>query len=104
MNWPWLRNPALASSIDIPAGSMVFTRANWFAFLEIFAEIAFGSNEAVVGEATGLELLDTAVEVDSVADTGSVVPPRPVPPAFAVASDDVALLPPRCGVDAPRPV
>jgi hypothetical protein len=28
MNCPWLRNPALASSIDIPVGSIVFTRAS----------------------------------------------------------------------------
>ena len=38
-----MRNPALASSIDIPAGSIAAIRAFCCGLREIFAEMAFGS-------------------------------------------------------------
>jgi hypothetical protein len=48
MNCPWLRNPADACSIVIPAGSNVWMRASCCGLAEIFVETAFGSATVVV--------------------------------------------------------
>ena len=48
MNCPWLRNPALACSSVIPAGSMDARRAFCCGLREMRAEIAFGSGAGVV--------------------------------------------------------
>ena len=48
MNCPWLRNPALACSSVIPAGSLAVRRAFCCGLREMRAEIAFGSGAGVV--------------------------------------------------------
>ena len=75
MNCPWLRNPALASSSVIPAGSLAVRRAFCSGLREMRAEIAFGSGAGVV----------VAGDV--------VAPPDSVPVAVPVLLVDVPVAP-----------
>jgi len=104
MNWPWLRNPALASSIDIPAGSMVFTRANWSGLFEILIEIALGSKVCVVPVFVVVvpDPVDVPVEVDAVVVVAFFEPPWAQPPVvFAGALAAFAAPPVVLVVDGP---
>jgi hypothetical protein len=80
MNCPWFRNPAVASSIVMPAGSIAVSRASCCGFFASFVETAFG--RAVVVAAPVLPVV--AVDPVVVPDAGAVVPP-----AVAVVPDVV---------------
>src|SRR3989442_1745834 len=79
-NCPWLRNPALACSSVIPAGSMDVRRAFCCGLRDRRAEISFGSATGVV-EAGGVVELPGSVPV--------VVPVPPADPLPLV--DDVVV-------------
>jgi hypothetical protein len=82
MNCPWLRNPALASSSVIPAGSLAVRRAFCSGLREMRAEIAFGSGAGVV-VAGGVVALPDSVPV--------VVPVLPVDVPVALVDDVVTV-------------
>ena len=86
MNCPWLRNPALACSSVIPAGSLAVRRAFCSGLREMRAEIAFGSGAGVVVAGDVVALPDSVPVV---------VPVLPVDVPVALADDVVA-----AGVDA----
>jgi len=84
MNCPWFLNPALASSIVMPAGSMPWMRASWLGFFEIFVEISFGSTTIVAVSPVVVVLAEVVDSPDVVVLPGFFDPPRLLPDPLAV--------------------